>query len=147
LGTRPERFQLFALTVASLAAAVLLDAFLMVPIGQHLQGRHVMALTVAIPMWSGELIYQHRRRLSLAAQCWCLSMVGTAVGFVQLLAWLVNARRYAVGMGGAILFTVSPGAWQPPGTWSLGIELALAATVALVAGVIASSRVPGERAA
>lgn len=111
--------QRWALLLA-VAVAVLGPIYLFAAVtrftGFGLQGRHVLAIVATVPLVAGEVI---RRRAAFRPVPWtrpAVAVVAAGVGVVQVLAWWVNARRYAVGTDGPWWFLGQP-AWSPPGGW------------------------------
>jgi hypothetical protein len=68
---------------------------------------------------------------------------------MQVWAWWINARRYAVGSGGPFWF-VDRAQWSPPLGWAPWIAVLVCAAVVLSAGLAARRRpvaaVEGARA-
>jgi hypothetical protein len=112
-----QRLVLIAvLGVALLVGPILFFALLIRPTGFGLQGRHVLPIVVAVPLLAGEALNRHRGRVPAR---WLRALaigVPVAVAAMQLVAWFVDARRYAVGGSGAIWFLDSA-AWSPPAGW------------------------------
>jgi hypothetical protein len=103
-----------------------------------------MPLVVWFPLVCGEVLYLGRHRLGqLFPRRLVLYMAGL-VAFVQLAALLINARRYAVGANGSILFLRAP-LWEPPAGWWTWVVLAVFAAVLLTrAGVAATRAEPAQ---
>jgi hypothetical protein len=123
-GSKLERRTLVIAVLASLSIPVLLHAALLVHTGFYVQGRHVLPLSVAIPLYSAEII---RRRFGRFGSLWPAGigrLLAWAVALVQFLAWYANARRSAVGSQGPIFFVRDP-AWSPLWGWWPWIVLAL----------------------
>jgi hypothetical protein len=125
-----ERWALGAAVAISMLGPIYLFAAITRFTGFGLQGRHVLALIVTLPLVAGEVL---RRRgpapLSFA-------VLASGAGAIQLVAWWVNSRRYAVGERGTLWFLSHPH-WSPPAGW---IVWALVAATA--AGTLAVSGVP-----
>jgi hypothetical protein len=76
----------------------------------------VLPIVVAVPLLAGGALNRNRGRVSAR---WLRALaigVPVAVAAMQLVAWFVDARRYAVGGSGAIWFLDSA-AWSPPAGW------------------------------
>jgi hypothetical protein len=111
VAARRERFALAISIAAALAVPVLLEAFAMRPIGWAVQGRHVMPLSVAVPIIAGEILVRNRRTLpriggAIAVLCAAVHLVGI----------YSDGRRSAVGMAGSWLFPLDP-QWSPLLGW------------------------------
>jgi hypothetical protein len=114
IGTWRERLALLALGVgvvlADLAIATLVEA----PIGFGMQARYILPLTVGIPMFAAELVNRHPEKLGARrVQLLGLCAAGGAI-VLQLVAFLVNAHRYAVGASRGWAPTW-PSSWAPSG--------------------------------
>jgi hypothetical protein len=133
VGSNRERLLLAGLSVGSFVAMVLLAALVFIPIGQNSQGRYTMAATLAIPMWAAEVVYQNREKVRHELMTVLPALVILGVSITQLLAWWINARRYAVGVQGPVFFLVVPGAWQPPLGWWPWLGFAVLGSACLAA--------------
>ena len=99
--------------------------------GYGAQGRHVLPVLVLVPLWAGEVVRRHPAGLA-----WVAPAAGGLWAAGHAVAWLVNARRGAVGVDGSWWFA-GPAEWSPPGGWWPWAVMALAgAALALAAGVI-----------
>ena len=149
VGTARERLAVLASVVLAAAAPVGLYALVTRHTGFGIQGRHVLAIGAAVPIVAGAVVARHDSRLPRAA----LLAVGALVPLAalgQLFAWLDNAHRHAVGVGGRRLFPLSP-QWSPPLGWWPWVALAalggiVMATTALVSLLprVASERTPAQ---
>lgn len=149
VGTWRQRLVILLLAVASVLLVGLLATYLSLALGynggtQGVQGRYIMPLVVWFPLVCGEVLYLGRHRLGqLFPRRLVLYMAGL-VAFVQLAALLINARRYAVGANGSILFLRAP-LWEPPAGWWTWVVLAVFAAVLLTrAGVAATRAEPAQ---
>lgn len=132
VATWRQRFLLLTSIAAVLAVPVLLVAATMRHTGFGSQGRYVLAFSIVVPLMAGEiLVRQYPRLRALDAHLLFLPFAAIA-GFVQVVAWSVNARRFAVGIGGPIWF-LSSAEWSPPGGWMLWLTLAAAGGCLLAA--------------
>jgi hypothetical protein len=115
--------------IGSLAVCVSITLALGVLLAQHDQavaGRYVLPVVIVLPMLAGEVVANSRgwaaterlRRGVLAATI--------AVAAVHVLAWLVNARRHAVGTEGPLQFLTND-VWSPLGGWWPWLLAAVAA--------------------
>jgi hypothetical protein len=99
-------------------------------------GRYVLPGAATIPLLAGEVTSRNGRHRPPPA---LVVMVATLVASVQVLAWLVNARRYAVGAAGPVFFLRRPD-WTPPGGWVLWLVVIVTAGVAEVAAAASVGR-------
>jgi hypothetical protein len=141
LGTRREQVVLSAAVVAAVAVPFLLVATIMRHTGYGLQGRYVMALSVAVPLLAGEIVY--RRRASLPTPRIVLPFA-IAAALCQTLALYVNGRRFAVGSTGPELFW-GDAVWDPPGGWAPWGVVTLTGAAALVLAASFEARRPPAR--
>lgn len=137
-----ERLVIALVLVGGLLAPVAFYALLLRPTGFGLQGRHVLPALVAIPLLAGETLNRHRDRLHAARLRLFARAIPPAVATMQVIAWYVNARRYAVGASGPTWF---PGhaTWAPPGDWSPWLIATLLGGLSLCA---VAFTVPASRA-
>jgi hypothetical protein len=131
VGSRRERVHLLLAGAAALALPVVLVATTMRHTGFALQGRYVLSFSVIVPLLAGEILVRRYDRLrALDARQVFVPFVLIA-GFVQLVAWWTNARRFAVGIRGPRWFVPSA-EWSPPFGWWPWLLLALAGVGVLI---------------
>jgi hypothetical protein len=112
IGTRRDRLALALATGTAIAVPVLLHALAMRPIGWAVQGRHVLPLTIIVPILSAEILARRRPVIpSLPAAAAAL-----LIAAVQFIGFYANARRSAVGTAGSWFFPLGP-EWSPPLGW------------------------------
>jgi len=133
VSTWRERIVLAGTGAAVVAITIAESALLILPTGFALQGRYVLPAAVAVPVLAGELVHRHRDRVPVlvARAGWAVVLLGVAT--IQLLAWLVNAHRNAIGAAGRLNFLVY-GDWRPPLGWWPWLALAALGAGLLVAG-------------
>jgi hypothetical protein len=127
-----ERVLLTVIVAVGLAGPVVFYALLIRPTGGGLQGRHVLPILVALPLLAGETLNRHRHR---AKAVWLRPLalaIPTWVAVMQVVAWYVNAKRYAVGGSGPEWF-LSRAAWAPPAGWWAWLAAAVLAGTCLAA--------------
>jgi Predicted membrane protein (DUF2142) len=132
VSTPSERLVIALICVGSLFGPAVFYALLIRPTGFGLQGRHVLPMLVVLPMLAGETLNRHRGRIHVAGPYALTRAVPVAVATMQIIAWYVNARRYAVGASGPTWF-LSNATWAPPGTWSAWLVAMLLAGLCLCA--------------
>ena len=132
VSTKRQRLILLTSIVAVIAVPVLLVAGNMRHTGFGLQGRYVLALSMVVPLLAGEILVRRYERLrALDAHRLFLPFAATA-GFVQVVAWWTNARRFAVGVDGPEWF-LNSAEWSPPWGWTLWLTVAGAGGCLLLA--------------
>lgn len=127
LGTWRERIVLVLTTVGAVAVTIGLQVVFLAGTGFGAQGRHVLPVTVMVPLLAGHILAEHRTRIpahprprpqilggSSAAVVGLL--VAVLVAVVQVGGWYTNSRRNAVGAAGPRWFFSHP-EWQPPLGW------------------------------
>jgi hypothetical protein len=143
VGSRRERRLLLALLVAPVAVGIFASAFIEAGLGR-VQGRWLLPVATAAPLFAGELVFSNRQRLARLLPAWALPATCLLVAAVQAQAWLVSAHRQAVGVDGPKNFLSNP-AWTPPTGWSVWLVLALAGAAAIAAFGFAASRELAKR--
>jgi hypothetical protein len=131
---------LLALVLAvGLVGPVVFYALFIRPTGFGLQGRHVLPALVVLPLLAGEAVYGIRAR---ARPGWLAPLavaIPIACGAMQLVAWYVNARRYAVGIDGPEWF-LGRAMWAPPaGWWTWLVAVGFASACFGAAGLVGRS--------
>ena len=135
VGSWRDRASLVAIAFACFGLTTLLDAWVLVPVGWPVQGRHVLPLTVALPMWTGEI---WAYRTGPRARRWLLPLCVSWLA-IQVVAFLANGRRSAVGVRGSWWYVLRGAEWSPPGGWLLWACVCLLSTVLVFVGVYAPS--------
>lgn len=143
VGTARQRVVLCVLPLAGVVITVAVSAGLMRQNGFSVQGRHVLAFVVMVPLLAGEVIAANAGRLRrLGATWWLLGFAVPALA-IHAVGWFTNARRSAVGTNGPIWF-LGRSRWSPPGSWTLwGLVVALAVAAGVAAGWLASEPAGG----
>ena len=143
IGNHRQRMMLGLLAALTVAVTLGVAAAIIGPVGFALQGRYVMPFTLTLPLFAGEVIYRHRERIPRIASGYLVAAVGLMMAVLQLVGWLSNARREAVGVGGPLAFWARS-QWSPPLGWLPWFALVAIGCVALLA---ASRLSPVARAA
>jgi hypothetical protein len=134
-----QRAVLLGILATALAALMAESAVVLMPTGFMLQGRYVLPAAVMAPLLAGEIVYRRRQRMPSLAWALAWALVAAAVAGEQLMAWLVNGHRFAVGTQGRLNFIVHP-QWSPPGGWVLCLLLAVLGASALLASGLGTLR-------
>ena len=120
----PRERKVIALTAAlAVAAPVALWAVFGRAVGNGLTGRIFLPVMVALPMLCGEIVYRHRSELHRRTVA-ALTPFLLLPGLVHFVAWYINGRRSAVGVGGPLLFPLDA-QWAPPLGWLPWLIVAL----------------------
>jgi hypothetical protein len=137
LGSTRERWTLGWLVILNLVLTPLVYPTVAAPAGVGVQGRWLLPVAVSVPMLAG-VIVARRTSITRVANLVTLGAVA-AIAMVQFLAIYQNARRYAVGSNGALLF-FQKSQWTAPGGWMVWLVLALLSCAGLVAAAIIMGR-------
>ncbi|UQX88449.1 DUF2142 domain-containing protein [Jatrophihabitans telluris] len=134
-----QRLVLTATILLVLAVTVTLASALITGTGYAVQGRHILPIAVLIPLVAGELARRNLGRLPTMMRMTIPAVVTVGALALNLLAWYGNARRYAVGIHGSLLFVLHE-KWQPPLGWypwlAIVVVATLAASAAAALGVV-----------
>jgi hypothetical protein len=136
-GRLRERRTLDGLVVAVGAAIVGVSAFIVMPVGFWVEGRHILPFFLALPLVAGEVLYRNRDRIGTSTVAGLAAATGTLAAVVQLTGWYSNAHRYAMGTRGSWLFLGSA-EWSPAGGWVLWLALAAGGSALLVAAAMSA---------
>jgi Predicted membrane protein (DUF2142) len=135
IGDRRERIVVAATAAGSLAGPTYLYATSISHTGFGLQGRTILPLLVIPVIVSGDVL---RRRAS-GVQVHKLAIASAAVigltACLQVAAWSVNARRFAVGVDGPLTFFADP-EWGPPLGWIPWLALTVCGALLMIAAAI-----------
>jgi hypothetical protein len=96
----------------------------------------VLPVLVAIPLLAGEALYRCRDRVAAGRLALLAVAIPLAVALMQVAAWYVNARRYAVG-GSGLGWFLGRAVWTPPAGWWTWLAAAVLAGVFLGAVALA----------
>ncbi|HXM58552.1 MAG TPA: DUF2142 domain-containing protein [Candidatus Dormibacteraeota bacterium] len=111
IGGWRDRIALLLALAAAFGLAVAAEAFVLAPVGWDLTAPFLLPVLGAVPVLAGLVL--HRARVRPRADA---LLVGVAVIGFQLVAFGENARRYAVGRHGPIVFP-DVAQWAPPAGW------------------------------
>ncbi len=144
VGTLRQRLVLLGALAGAVIVPVLFYASVYRFTGFGLQGRYFLPIAVAVPVLAGEIVLrEHESLVGLSARRLLLWFTSIAA-LVHLVAWLVNARRFATGLGGPAWF-VPDAAWSPPLGWWPWLVAAAAAVPVFVLGAHSACRAPAAR--
>jgi hypothetical protein len=135
-----ERAVLSTLVVAVVVLDVLIAVGLEAQIGFGMQARYLLPVAVGVPMIGAEILDRRWQPGSRMARAVTVSLLGLAAS-VHVLAWLANARRYAVGQDGSWAAFWREG-WSPVGGWALWGGLAVTGAICVAASAVVA-REPG----
>lgn len=132
VGRRRERWALSL----GLGGAILLPVAFYALLYQHsgfgLQGRYLLPLAVMIPLAAGEIVRRNPEGVAHTTLAGAARWVALVAASVHVFAWYWNARRYAVGADGPLLF-LGRSEWTPAIGWPAAFALLAAGAVGLAA--------------
>lgn len=138
IGDNRERLILGAMLVATVGVTFAAYASVFYPIGSNSQGRHLLPLAAFCPTFAAVVLLDRpQTRGSARVLRWSFVIVGLVVAAVQFVSLYVNARRYAVGTNGPVLF-FGDSTWDPAGGWGPWFAVGLLGAVLLAAVAVAS---------
>lgn len=115
-------------TAGGVVASSLFVGALLAQNDQSLLGRYILPVAVMLPLVAGEIIARNPLPSLQRAARLVVVPVASSVAALQLLAWVANSRRYAVGHRGPWWF-VPDARWSPPGGWWPWLLVAVVAAV------------------
>jgi len=152
LGRRRESWAVAGLAVMAVVLVVAYGAaFDSISAGglSFAQAHYFLPFAVLVPLFAGEVVARRADRLGNFRPARLFLYVAAIAGVVQFGSLYYDARRYAVGNQGSLLFFL-PGhsSWAPRIGWLPVLLLGLVAAAALVAAAVADRRrwLPGEAA-
>lgn len=147
VGTVREKLVLVLATGVAWVLPVLLEA-VQIQVGFGVQGRHVMPVTVAVPLVAGEILYRNSDRLGWFKATRPAAWFAAAAAGVHLAGWYINGRQRMVGDGPAVfwndLSSTPPLGWVTWGVVAL-LGCGLIAGSGLTAAFPATMRRPIPR--
>ncbi len=126
---------------AAVAITVAVAALIILPTGFGMQGRYVFPAAAAVLVAAAVALGEVRRPLPGPIPAVAGALVAVLVAGVQVLAFVVNGKRYAVGSAGPVWF-VPDAVWAPPAGWLPWLGLAGLGAGALLAGALLLVRPP-----
>lgn len=84
-----------------------------------------------MPLFAGEILFQNQGRLGALRPRNMPLMFALIASFGHVAAWWLNARRYATGTTGPLLF-IEHSEWAPPFGWWPWLLMTLIAVLAML---------------
>ena len=146
VGTARERAVLLLAVAGCFLVTIGLPVVFQAGTGFSAQGRHLLPVTVMLPLLAGHILTEHRT--SLPSPSWAGArgegrsvvgvlatvaalLVAALVAALQVGGWYTNSRRNAVGAAGPRWFFAQP-QWQPPLGWYPWLAITLVAAALTV---------------
>lgn len=139
IGRRADRLTLMIWTLVMVVIAYVTYATVFFPLDASLQGRHLLAVFILLPVLAGVMIVEQVGPLGSATIVRLFRLVAIIMPMLQGISLYLNARRYAVGAEGPVWF-FGLSQWKPLLGWSPMLVLGLIGTVGLGFGIIAAAR-------
>ncbi len=127
---RRGRIALAVAVVIAFLGPIYLFAAVIRNTGFGLQGRDYLPIVALLPLLAFELVRRNPPPPRVVARLFAI--VASAAAVIQLVAWWVNPRRYAVGSNGPSWF-LPHAQWSPPAGWGLWVAVVLAGVLAIAA--------------
>lgn len=141
VGSWRQRVVLVLLVPGVVVATLLVAAGLMRQNGFDVQGRHVLPMAMLVPLFATAVLTQNGARLLDLWPRRLMLWFAVPVAAVQAVGFYVNARRYAVGIGGPLNF-LGPAEWRPPGGWAMWLIVVATGAVSIVVAAVVAGRDP-----
>jgi len=145
LGSRADRWSLVAWLVGTVVLAYVTYSIVFYPVGAGLQGRHMLPFFMMVPLLAGVVVGDSLGARLPAALRWLAALIAVVIPVLQFVGLYLNARRYAVGANGPILF-LSKSQWHPLFGWVPWLLGGLAGAVLLSWVIVANCVTPTEKA-
>jgi hypothetical protein len=143
-GERRARRALIAAVALAILVPVYLEAAVLRNTGYGLQPRHFLPFAALLPILAFEAVRRRGWARAQARRLFVVLVAATAA--MQVWAWWINARRYAVGEHGPLWF-LDRAQWSPPLGWAPWLVALVCAGVALTALTAVRERRPAALAA
>ena len=144
VGTRRERAGMVAMLVFSVIGVVGYAAAFDSLTGGGLpfaQARHILPLVLMVPLFAGEIISRRADRLGGFKPKRLFVSCAVVAAVVNVGAIYYDARRYAVGNKGSLLyFLPNASAWAPKGQWIPVLLAALIGGILIVLAAVLDTR-------
>jgi Predicted membrane protein (DUF2142) len=145
VGSRRDRWILTTLVAAVPVLTVAIASTVLRQTAFGVQGRYVLGVVAGIPLFAAEVLLRERALLGRLRIGGVGAPVALVAAIVQGVAWYTNARRYAVGIGGPLLF-FKQSDWSPLGNWAPWMLVVSIGTVALaLSGATTHWNATGDR--
>lgn len=139
VGRREDRLTLASWTVVTALIAFFTYATVFFPVNATLQGRHVLALFMLLPLLSGVMIVEQFDTMEPKITARMFRLIGIGMPVLQAVSLYVNARRYAVGVQGPVWF-LATSQWHPWLGWTPWLILGLIGAAGLGSGIFSIAR-------
>lgn len=139
VGRRADRLTLLLGSLILLAVGFFTYATVFYPVGAVLQGRHLLAMFMLLPLIAGVMIVEQLDAGNPKIVSRMFRLCAIIMPVLHAVSLYLNARRYAVGSQGPVVF-FGASRWQPPLGWSPWLVLGLIGAGALGGSILSSGR-------
>ncbi|PZS18919.1 MAG: hypothetical protein DLM57_05345 [Pseudonocardiales bacterium] len=148
VGSRADRWSLAGWLVATVLLAYVTYATVFFPIAAGLQGRHMLPFFMMVPVLAGVVVAERFGTAAPSAMRRFVGIAAVVMPALQFVGLYLNARRYAVGANGPMLF-FGKSQWHPYLGWAPWLVLGAlgAAGLVVVTAGIRPPRIHGPREA
>jgi hypothetical protein len=141
LGRTPDRWSLVTWLVTLVLIAYVAYATVFYPIGANLQARHILPFFMFCPLFAGTVFIGSLDRIARDVVRRVFYLTAAVMPVIQITALYVNARRYAVGINGPMVF-LGHSRWSPKFGWGPWLSLGLTGAAALALVIVRFSSGP-----
>lgn len=139
LGSRADRWTLVLWAGLVVAVAYFTYATVFYPVGASLQGRHILAVFVLLPVLAGVVVVEKLTAVDAAVTRRMFRIMAVLVPVLQFVSFYLNGRRYAVGSTGPVWF-LPDAQWRPPLGWTIWLVTGTLACGALGWRILSAGR-------
>ena len=136
-GRLRDGIALLSVLIGVIAIPIIAQGLQAKNVGLIWQGRYLLAFAVGLPILAGSILADHATQIPAALQRRIAAVALVLLAFANFSAFFHAMRRYAVGLGGALI-PAHP-QWEPPGTWLVWLLLYAVGLAAFVLLMITAS--------
>lgn len=123
-----------------LAVAYFTYATVFFPVGASLQGRHLLAVFMLLPLLAGVALVHRLDHIDATVGRRMFRVAAVVVPVLQFVSLYLNSRRYAVGTSGSV-GCLPDAQWQPPLGWGVWLIAGAVATALLAWRIWSAGRI------
>ncbi len=142
LGDRADRWTLVLWSALVLVVGYATYATVFFPVGAGLQGRHILAVFLLLPVLAGVTAVERLDRIDPAITRRMFRVAAVVVPVLHFVSLYLNSRRYATGVRGPVWF-LPDAQWEPPLGWGIWLIAGAIASASLSWRIWSAGRIPG----
>ena len=127
LGNTRDRWTILLWLAGVVLVGYFTYATVFYPVRASLQGRHLLAVFMIVPLLAGVVVLEQAPQLGFAVQIRLFRMIAVVMPVLQFVSIYLNGRRYAVGAAGPVWF-LDQAQWSPALGWWPWLLVALGAS-------------------